>query len=143
MSELDKFPLYYEDLERKPMNTSKTTNKTVKKATKTPSKPKINLKALLEDTKKSVRSFLDNTKKSIILHRKKVKKLTKTQKKELQKQKLNGIIGIGLLFVVVSIAYSTYMTNLFVDGTMMVVALTPQVIFATVTLLIAFYKIYK
>jgi hypothetical protein len=35
------------------------------------------------------------------------------------------------------------MTNLFVDGTMMVVALTPQVIFATVTLLIAFYKIYK
>lgn len=138
---LDDFELYYEDLERKPVKTvpSKSTKKMTKKATQ----PKMDVKALFEDAKKSVRSFLNNTKKSIVSRRKKAKKLTKAQKKELQQQKLRGIIGIGLLFVVVSIAYSTYMTNLFVDGTMMIVALTPQVVFAAITLLIAFYKLYK
>ena len=142
---LDAFKLYYEELERKTVKTAtkKSTKKPTKKPTKKTIKPKNEIKSRFEDTKKSIRSFLNNTKKSIIPHRKKAKKLTKAQKKELRTQKLRGIIGIGSLFVVVSIAYSTYMVNLFVDGSVMIVALAPQVLFAGITLLIAFYKIYK
>lgn len=90
-----------------------------------------------------VRVKFDNIVSRLKQPRKKAKKTTKAQRQLERKQKINGIIGIGLLFVVVSIAYSTYMVNLFVDGTEMVVALTPQVVFAAVVLLIAFYKIYK
>lgn len=104
---------------------------------------KVSLKQRLEAFKTALRSRLDNIKKRLGLKSKKVRKLTKNDRKLARQQKARGIIGIGLLFVVVSIAYSTYMTVLFVDGTAMVVALTPQVIFAAITLLIAFYKIYK
>lgn len=137
---LDKFKLYYEELEKKKVAKAKPTTK---KAVKTSSKPKTTLKMRFESIKKEARSRIDNIQKQHNLRRKKAKKLTKIEKKARLEQKKRGIIGIGLLFVVVSIAYSTYMTNLFVDGHMMVVALAPQVIFAVITLLIAFYKIYK
>lgn len=136
---LDKFELYYEELEKKKVAKAKVT----KPAVKTSSKPKTTLKMRFESIKKEARSRIDNIQKQHNLRRKKAKKLTKIEKKARLEQKKRGIIGIGLLFVVVSIAYSTYMTNLFVDGHMMVVALAPQVIFAAITLLIAFYKIYK
>lgn len=141
---LENHKLYYEDLERKPVKTAKnTTKKTVKTPVKKQSKKTLDLAKRFEDAKKSVRGFLNNTKKKVVSYRKKAQKLTKMQKKELRQRKLHGIIGIGLLFVIVSIAYSTYMTNLFVDGVMMIVALTPQVAFAAITLFIAFYKLYK
>lgn len=104
---------------------------------------KVSLRQRLEAFKKALRSRLDNIKKKLGIKSKKARKVTKADRKLALQQKLRGIIGIGLLFVVVSIAYSTYMTVLFVDGTAMVVALTPQVVFASITLLIAFYKIYK
>lgn len=135
-SSLDNFKLYYEELEKKKVNKAK-------KAVKVLPKPKTTLQARLTSAKKNVCSRIDNIKKQYSQRRKKAKKLTKVDKKLMHEQKIRGIIGIGSLFVVVSIAYSTYMTNLFVDGHMMIIALAPQVIFALVTSLIAFYKIYK
>lgn len=60
-----------------------------------------------------------------------------------RKRVINGILGIGLLFVIVSIAYSTYITILFVNNSTSIIALIPQVLFATITLLKAFSKLYK
>jgi hypothetical protein len=140
--------LEYEETERKYMSkvtSKKTTTVKRKPATKgkVPSKAKVTLKVRLGSLKKTVLGKFDNIKKKLGIKSKKAKKPTNADKKLARQQKIRGIIGIGLLFVVVSIAYSTYMTVLFVNGTMTVVALIPQVIFATATLLIAFYKIYK
>lgn len=113
-----------------------------KTASKSKPAPKQTVTGKVLTKLKPVRVKIDNIIKKV----KKPKKAKKTTKKEqylARLQKIRGIIGIGLLFVVVSIAYSTYMTVLFVDGTMMVVALAPQVIFALATLVIAFYKLYK
>lgn len=125
------------------MKTAPTKSKVTQKATKKVAKtPKVSLKARLLEKLQPVRSKFDNI-LARFKPRKKAKKLTKVEKKAIRQQKIRGIIGIGLLFVVVSIAYSTYMTVLFVDGVMMAIALAPQVIFASIVLLIAFYKIYK
>ena len=121
----------------------KTTKAKVTPGAKTVPKSKVTLKDRLDNAKKAVVVHFNNTKKKLGFKSKKVKELTKIERKLERQKKIRGIIGIGLLFVVVSIAYSTYMTALFVDGTAMVVALAPQVVFATVILLIAFYKIYK
>ena len=123
--------------------TSATERKAVTSGAKTVPKSKVTLKDRTDNAKKAVVIQIERAKKKLGIKSKKVKKLTKTERKLERQKKIRGIIGIGLLFVVVSIAYSTYMTALFVDGTAMVVALAPQVVFATVILLIAFYKIYK
>ena len=120
-----------------------TTKRKVTSGAKTVPKSKVTLKDRVDNAKKAVVVQFNNTKKKLGFKSKKVKKLTKTELKLERQKKIRGIIGIGLLFVVVSIAYSTYMTALFVDGAATVVALAPQVVFATVILLIAFYKIYK
>lgn len=60
-----------------------------------------------------------------------------------RKEQKRAILGIGLLFVVVSIAFSTYVTTTFVDGSAAYIALAPQVAFALFSLLKAFSKIYK
>lgn len=146
---LSNYQLEYEEME--PKQVSKTTAKTTKsstKSTKTTAKavkkaPKVPLKDRLLAKLKPVRSKIDIIIAKVYKPSKKAKKLTKAERDLVRLQKMRGIIGIGLLFVVVSIAYSTYMTVLFVDGTTMVLALAPQVIFATIVLLIAFYKIYK
>lgn len=145
---LDSFKLYYERLESEVGKTtkavkSKYTVKSAKPVAKKPSVKKITLKARFDGLVKVARVHFNNIKKRLGFKIKKAQKLTKEELKTARGQKIHGIIGIGLLFVVVSIAYSTYMTVLFVDGITMALALTPQVIFASVILLIAFYKIYK
>lgn len=111
---------------------------------KTSSKPSVKDRVLerLQPLRSKFNSILNKV-KSLRKPRKKAKKLTKAEKSAIRKQKLRGIIGIGLLFVVVSIAYSTYMTVLFVDGPAMVAALVPQCAFAVATLFYAFYNIFK
>ena len=127
----------------KAVTKTSATKRKVTPSAKTVPKSNVTLKNRIDSLKKAVLVQFNNTKKRLGFKSKKVKKLTKTERKLERQKKIRGIIGIGLLFVVVSIAYSTYMTALFVDGTAMVVALAPQVVFATVILLIAFYKIYK
>ena len=143
---LDSFTLYYEEMERDVPTNKKVANK---KTAKVPAKAskvavkKPTIKDRINGVVTTVRGRIDNIKKGIVLRKKKAKKLTKAEESAIRQKKIRGIIGIGLLFVVVSIAYSTYMTVLFVDGPVMVVALAPQAVFAALTLLIAFYKIYK
>ena len=127
----------------KAVTKTSATKRKVTPSAKTVPKSNVTLKNRIDSLKKAVLVQFNNTKKRLGFKSKKVKKLTKTERKLERQKKIRGIIGIGLLFVVVSIAYSTYMTALFVDGTAMVVALAPQVVFATVILLIAFYTIYK
>lgn len=127
----------------KAVTKTSATKRKVTPDVKTVPKSNVTLKNRIDSMKKAVLIQFDNTKKRLGFKSKKAKKLTKTERKLERQKKIRGIIGIGLLFVVVSIAYSTYMTVLFVDGAAMIVALTPQVVFATITLLIAFYKIYK
>lgn len=140
---LDSFQLYYEEMELKQVGKSTITETKTDAVKRKETKPKVSLQNRINTVKGAVRVRFDNITKKLKPHRKSVKKLTKADRKLAREQKIRGIIGIGLLFVIVSIAYSTYMTNLFVDGTAMIIALAPQVVFAGVTLLIAFYKIYK
>ena len=135
-------------MERKVSKTTTKVSTTKRSAKVTPGaktvpKSKVTFKDRLDNAKKAVVVQFNNIKKRLGFKSKKAKKLTKTERKLERQKKIRGIIGIGLLFVVVSIAYSTYMTVLFVDGTEMVVALTPQVVFAIITLFIAFYKLFK
>lgn len=114
----------------------------IKKA-KTPNKSNGDLKTQFITQVTNIRSKFNNSLKHLKISHKKAKKPTKIELKARRDQQKRGILGIGLLFVFVSIAYSTYMTNLFVDGTQMVIALAPQVIFTLVIFIIAFYKILK
>jgi hypothetical protein len=149
---LDGFILYYEEMEKKVAKVkskvaqkSETTVKIGKTdAIKRKDKPSLmsRVKALVS----KARSFFNNV-FSRLKPSKKPSKLSKKEQAEHRKafreQLIRGIIGIGLLLVVVSIAFSTYITNLFLDGPMMIIALIPQVGFAVITLLVAFYKILK
>lgn len=74
---------------------------------------------------------------------KKSKKPTKAELELAKKQYDNAIIGIGLLLVVVSIAYSTSVILLGVDSLGSKIALLPQAIFALVISIKAFSRLYK
>lgn len=136
---LDSFILFYEELEKKKVNKAKP----VVKIDPALSKPKTTFKVRIASFKKTVRSRFNNILRKLKKQPKKARKLTKIQKKEAFQQKKRVILGIGLLFVVVSIGYSTYITRTFVDTDISVVALVPQVVFAVIILLKAFSKIYK
>lgn len=74
---------------------------------------------------------------------KNAKENVKKQLKMTKKQYIRGIMGIGQLFVVVSIIYSTFIVQTFVDTDISLAMIVPQAIFALYTLLKAFYKLYK
>lgn len=74
---------------------------------------------------------------------KRQKKRTKLQIAEARAQRNRGIIGIGQLFVVVSITYSTAVILMGVDSVESKVALLPQASFALAILFKAFFKLYK
>jgi len=148
---LDNSKLYYEDLERKKVKTTPGKRKSVKVSPKPVSKKsKTTPKELIGSVKKSIQTRYGIVRvklQDIILKvkhpRKKAKKLTKVEREALLKQRENGILGIGLLSVVVSIAYSTYIVRTFVNTELSLLALAPQVVFASCILLKAFSKLYK
>ncbi len=136
---LDGFKLYYEELEKKKVATkSKVLTDKPKE-----SKPKVSFKKRLTGVRDNIRGRFNNALKKVLPHRKKAKKLTKIEKKAIREQNMRGILGIGLLFVVVSITYSTYVIFNGVSSTASRVMLVPQVVFALLTLFKAFSKIYK
>ncbi len=136
---LDGFKLYYEELEKKKVATkSKVLTDKPKE-----SKPKVSFKKRLTGVRDNIRGRFNNVLKKVSPHRKKAKKLTKIEKKAIREQNMRGILGIGLLFVVVSITYSTYVIFNGVSSTASRVMLVPQVVFALLTLFKAFSKIYK
>lgn len=127
---LKQFEIYYEDMEKN----------FVKK--KQESK-KIDVKQFVTTKFNLVKGKISGVVNKTITPKKTVRKLTGAQRKERQDQQKNAIMGIGLLFVIVSIGYSTAVTTYFVDGFAPLVALTPQVIFGAIILLKAFSKLYK
>lgn len=126
---LDNSELYYEEYEDKPVKASKS------RLPQDENPIKERVSAVI----KSVRERFSKLK----LHRKPSKKLSKDDKKALREQQKRGILGIGLLFVVVSIAYSSYVILNGVDSIASKVMLVPQVAFALRSLIKAFSKIYK
>lgn len=90
-----------------------------------------------------VRSQFNNALSKVKTKRKKAKKPTKAQQKLAKQQHKNVILGIGLLLVIVSIAFSTTVTLTFVNSPAAYIALAPQVAFAAAVSIIAFYNIFK
>ena len=136
---LDSFELYYEELEGKTVKTTPAKKKT--------NKPNVKVldtvKGKFNEAVKAVRGRIDNTVAKFKKPRKKAKKLTKVEQKALREQRKSVILGIGLLLVVASIIYSTYVIFIGVDSGASRLALLPQALFATITLIKAFSKIYK
>lgn len=135
-SVLNSFKLHYEELEKK-----KVTKPSKVKA-KAQSKNK-SFKDRKEILFGKIRVHFNNTVHKMTPHRKKARKLTKAELKFHKEQNVRAILGIGLLLVVVSIAYSTTIIFLGVDSSASRLALLPQVIFALFTLIKAFSKFYK
>ena len=74
---------------------------------------------------------------------KKIKKAAKKHEQFDKTKYYNVIMGIGQLFVVVSIAYSTSVVLMGIDSVVSKIILFPQVVFATYILLKAFSGLYK
>lgn len=92
---------------------------------------------------KNIYHYLLGVVNKIFHPKKKAKKLTKIERENAKNQRNRGIMGIGQLLVVVSIAYSTAVILIGVGSLASIIALVPQVIFALVTLIKAFSKLYK
>jgi hypothetical protein len=148
------FKLYYEDLEEKKVKKTSTTNSTIKKtkpaASKKTQKTGKTPKSRLLDAKKFVvlkytvvKLKLEDVVNKALHPSKTAKKMTKMEQKAVIQQRKNVIMGIGLLFVIVSITYSTYIVRTFVNTGGSLIALAPQVVFAGYILLKAFSKLYK
>lgn len=154
---LDDYKLEYEDMEIiVPKAKSKVTASKVKptaqvaKTDTVKRKPKLALieriKADFKARAAQSRSAFNDIKlrlKSLKKPSKLSKKAQLEHKKAVREQQMRGILGLGLLFVVVSIAYSSYVIYTGVHSTVSRVMLVPQVIFALLILIKAFSKIYK
>lgn len=103
----------------------------------------ISLKAFLLAKSTAMKTVLANVVKKVHHPSKIDKKVVKINPKLAKKQRNNVIIGICQLFVVVSIAYSSYITYTFVENGVTIIILVPQVAFALFTLVKAFSKLYK
>jgi len=139
---LKSFKLYYEYLEGKLVNTVSTKQKTSKSSAKKVVK-NISLKKRMFAILQPARKKINNIVKKINQPRKKAKKTTKVERALILQQRKNGILGIWLLLVVVSIAYSTSVTRTFVNSNASLIALAPQAIFAIITIVKSFSKLYK
>lgn len=128
-------------LDRKPSD-KRVINRASTKTTKKTDK-KIDIKKFMLEKKNSAQSTFYNIKKRVSQPRKKAKKSTKAQREIAKKERNRAILGIGLLLVVVSIAYSTSVIYIGVDSSASRIALLPQVTFALFTLFRAFSKLYK
>lgn len=116
----------------------KESKKSIKKNVK-----RIDIKTfILSNITKVKNTFNKIVKKAKHLSKKR-KKSTKIDQKLAQNRRNHVILGLGQLFVVVSIIYSTFIVRTFVDTDISLIALAPQVIFALCILLKAFSKLYK
>lgn len=141
-SVLGDYKLHYEDIKLKKLKTKKT--KTPKNVKSEPKKTKkVDYKAYILSKYKQLVEMLEKLADKIYDPSKTPKKLTKAQVQEAIEQRNRAIMGIGLLFVIVSIAYSTTVIIIGVDSLESKIALLPQAIFALATLFKAFSKLYK
>ena len=111
--------------------------------TKKISRPRRSVKELLADNASNLKSGVFTRAKQSESTKKPAKPLTKKQQDEKKRHRKNVIMGLGLLFVVASIAYSTSVVTTFVDSQQSLILLAPQVAFAIITIFKAFSKLYK
>jgi hypothetical protein len=151
---LENHKLYYEDMEFKKMGKSPSNLKTNKvKQIAKPKSGKTSKVSLKDRVKTNLskrlaasRSAFNDIKLKFKPNKKpsKLSKKAQLEQKNLTRQEhKRAILGIGLLFVVVSITYSTYVIYNGVSSSASRVMLIPQVVFAILTLAKAFSKIYK
>ena len=115
-----------------------------RKTSKVPKQSFIgSVKSRFVSTKNSLVDGLKTLRDKIRKPKKTSKKLSKSEQADINRQRRDGILGIGQLFVVVSIAYSTSVIFEGVDSLESKLVLVPQAIFALFTLLKAFSKLYK
>ena len=136
---LSKKELKYEKLDSDPKKRKKTPSKyAVVNTTKSKSN---NIGRYISVQSKNLHN---NITKFIKKHKgKKAKKPTKLQKELAKAKNKNAILGIGLLLVVVSIAYSTTVIFIGVNSIESKIALLPQTVFALAILIKAFSRLYK
>lgn len=125
------------------MEVTKRDDYGIRKGTATVSSRKKSLKERIITILKRSRSKKFNTVDNPKLQSKRVKKLTWLEQRLAKQQRNNVILGIGLLLVVVSIAYSTSVIIISVDSSVSRVLLCPQIIFALYLIFKAFSKFYK
>jgi hypothetical protein len=105
------------------------------------------LKKRIVAIKSTVKNHFKNVLSKIKKQPKKAKKISKAaakiKKQQYYEQLNHGIIGLGLLLVIVSITYSTVIVREFVDTTVSLLAIAPQVVFAIAISIKAFSKLYK
>ena len=135
---LDKHRLYYEEMEKRPVKVNETT---------TPESTNPDFKTRVTTTRdellQKIRKIFNNVVDKLNHPRKKSKKVTKIGHKLAIKQRNRAILGIGLLLVVVSILYSTFVIFVGVGTVESKIALIPQALFALIILIKAFSNLFK
>lgn len=141
VTQLADYKLYYEDLGFK--------RNTISKPNKRSAMAKSNTNRFRTTVRPIVQWLEDLYQRAYVVVNKALnrgktaKKTTKKERENAILQRNNAILGVGLLLVVVSIAYSTAVILIGVDSLESKIALLPQVVFALVTLIKAFSKLYK
>lgn len=111
--------------------------------TKKATKQRRGVKEVLKNNAENLKAGVFTLATKVKAPKKKAKKLTKAQKKEIKEHRLRVIMGIGLLLVVVSIGYSITVILTLVDSWVALIVLAPQIAFAVITTFKAFSNIYK
>ena len=111
--------------------------------TKKETKQRRGVKEVLKTNAENLKAGVFTLATKVKAPKKPAKKLTKAQKKERKEHRLRVIMGIGLLLVVMSIGYSTFVILTLVDSWVALFVLAPQIVFAIITTLKAFSNIYK
>lgn len=146
-SVLDTKKLKYEEIKPKKLKIAKKP-KVAGKSKKTvlasdTSRKRRDVRGFIISKFKNIHKSLLGVVKKVYHPSKKGKKLTKIERENAKIQRNRGIMGVGQLLVVVSIAYSTAVILIGVGSLASIIALLPQVVFALVTLIKAFSKLYK
>ena len=144
---LDTRKLKYEEIKPKKLKIAKEP-KVTKKSKKAvlasnTGRKRLNIRGHMVSGLKNIHNNFNGVVKKVYHPSKKGKKLTKIERENAKNQRNRGIMGVGQLLVVVSIAYSTAVILIGVGSLASIIALLPQVIFALVTLIKAFSKLYK
>lgn len=138
---LDKSKLKYEPTKNKPTTNAKAVKKIVASSNK--KVKRVNSRGFVVSKFNNIRAYFGSVVKKVSHPKKKSKKVTKLERQKAKIRRNRGIMGIGQLLVVVSIIYSTSIIFIGIDTLGSKIALLPQIIFALIILIKAFFTLYK
>lgn len=131
MKNLDKKPTNKNSLEEYKLEYETTDVK--------PTRGRANIRGFVSSKYTGAKTHFTNVVKKVSHPIKKHKKVTKLERQEAINRRNRGIIGIGRLLVIMSIAYSTSVIFIGIDTVESKIALLPQAIFALSILIKVFY----